>query len=165
MKTAGIILLLLSGVLLTVKIYLSYTKRASVLRQLISDTETLKNEIVFKKSTLYEALTRMEKEGICREFYKRTLGFLKEGSGIREAFSGSVKVFSDCFEKEDETAVCDFGKLLGATDMDGQLRAFEIFSESLKKNLGEAEKNIKEKMKSKCAAVIFAFAAAGLFVL
>ncbi len=165
MKTAGIILLIFSGVWLAFKIYQSHQGRISVLRQLLSDAEVIKNEVVLKKSTLYDALKKVKTEGICGEFYEKILSLLKEGEGVREAFIKAMESFSYCFLKEDERAVSDFGRLLGSTDVEGQIRAFEIFEGDLRKNLCDAEKNKKEKMKSECAAVIFGFAAVALIVI
>ncbi len=165
MKILGILLLVFSGVWLAARIYLIHTKRISVLRQLLSDAEVIKNEVVLKKSTLYDALMKVEAEGVCREFYEKSLALIKEGEGVREAFLKSIEGFSDCFLKEDERAISDFGRLLGGTDMEGQIRAFEIFEGDIKKNLCEAEKNKKEKMKAECAAVILGFSAVALIVL
>ena len=165
MKTIGIILIVFSGVWLAFKIYRSYQGRINVLRELLSDLEVIKNEVVFKKATLCEALKKVKSEGICREFYEKILSSLKEGEGVREGFIKAMESFSYCFSKEDERAVSDFGRLLGSTDVEGQIRAFEIFGGELKKNLSEAEKNKNEKMKSECAAVIFGFAAVALIVI
>lgn len=165
MKFAGVLLLVFSGVWLAAKIYLSYTKRIAVLRQLLSDCEVIKNEVVLKKSTLCDSLSKVKEEGILSRFYENILKLVREGDGVREAFLKSLSHLSDCIKKEDERAVSDFARLLGGTDMDGQIRAFDIFESEIRKNLSEAEQSKKEKMKSECATVIFTFAAVGLIVI
>ena len=122
----------------------------------------MENEVILKHSPVREVILKISREGVLKDFYKSVLSHLNNGNSVKDSFKNSLFMFSHCLKKEDEEALIDFSNILGATDMEGQIRAFSVFKILISKNLNEAEKLKKEKMKSKCAAVVFVFAAACL---
>lgn len=165
MKLTGIFLIILSGVLLIFKIYYSHVKRISFLKRLISDSEILKNEILFMKTPVYDAVANLKSNGACDKFYEEILNSLNGNFSVKDSFSKGFKAVSDILGEKSESVFTDFGNLLGATDSDGQKCAFSSFICGLEKALEEAETEKKEKLKPRCAAISFIFTAIILFVI
>ena len=155
MKFFGLILIFAGGLLLAYKIYLSYTIRIKGLSQAIKDGELLRNEIVLKHTPLYEAFLTLKSSGVLKEFYDGIISALEEKESVQTAFEKGLSEVKGVFKREDEEIFYHFSELIGATDINGQIDAFENFKNLLLHNLKEAENFKKEKMKSECAAVVF----------
>ena len=165
MKAIGVILVFASGIVLAVMTAGEYIKRIKNLRGLISDFEILKNEVLFRQSTLYEGLEILSGSGKKKEFHKKAVPEMKKGIPPKEAFKNACDLFRDSFTKEDIDVVSEFAGFFGETDMDGERRAFDSLINRLNISLSEAEKNKNEKLKPKCAVILSGFFIIGIFLI
>lgn len=115
----------------------NYSKRPQQLRQLRHTLDLLETEVSFALSALPHAMDVVgnQTEGICSELFKKTAERLQRGDAY---FAGEawcdvareVYTFSS-FSQRDLEVMLTFGKTLGTSDRDDQLKHLQLAKERL----------------------------------
>lgn len=131
-----------------------YQKRPRILRSLQASISMLETEINYGHSPLPEALrnvaNKSEKE--VSSLFSDTMKYISERSGFTaaEAWEKALKGFivESSLNTVDIEILSNFGKYLGSTDIQGQIKYIKLTLNQLKQQEGMAieEKNKNEKM-------------------
>ncbi|KNY26696.1 stage III sporulation protein SpoIIIAB [Pseudobacteroides cellulosolvens] len=149
-KIIGSILILISSSFLGFYFSKECTRRPSELRELQRLLQMFENEISFLSSTVTEAFTKLSNyyESSTRLFFSGTAELLKDKNGINafDAWEKAVKenIKKTALKKEDEAILLSFGKILGASDLEGQINNIRLTLTQLKMQEEKAEE-VKEK--------------------
>jgi len=126
------------------------SRRPQELRAMQGFLQILENEISFMSSLLIDSFTK-----ICRNsdneatiFFKSTIHTLETNTGLSapEAWDMAVSnnIGKTCFNKEDGAILASFGKMLGNTDLEGQIKNIRFTIDQLKLQEKKAEENKKK---------------------
>lgn len=140
---------------------LKMKKRISSLKQFIVLIESINSQISFSKKNIIEIISDLS----CNDEMKLKTIYEFNKSNVNnfsENWKTTVIDFSryDCLTKEDEKILLSFGKNLGVTDLQGQSSNCRLHIEMLKKQLENAEENLRVKSKINTALSSFSAAAA-----
>jgi stage III sporulation protein AB len=122
-------------------------KRPAQLRELQGILQMFENQICYLSDVLMEAFERISKIGgsdTCA-FFSRTIEILKEDRTISasEAWGQAVDqcICRTALNKEDEEILLAFGRMLGSTDLDGQIKNIRLTIGQLKLQEDKAEES------------------------
>lgn len=143
------------GVLISKK----YSNRLHILKDLKNALNIFEVKINFSFETIPEIFNEIAEKikGTTGKIFYETVKNINEKNMLAgEAWEKSVEANSDNLKKEDVNCIKTLGKLLGKTDVDGQISQIEIVNEFLEKQINEAteDKNKNEKMYQKLGAIV-----------
>lgn len=131
-----------------------FFQRVQDLRLLQSYFSILENEMNFACNPLIEAFERIcsnASSGVTA-FFNATIGHLRQNDGMSAGDAWEKAVKENCMKtalnREDEAILLSFGKLLGSTDLDGQIRNIRHTVEQIRGQGQKAEdaRSKNEKM-------------------
>lgn len=119
-----------------------YINRVKELIQIKLALNIIKSKIKFTQVPLKEIFEQIHKnteEVNIKEFWKNTIKELNKNLSIEEAWENAIKRTETNLNKEDLNILLDMGKLLGKTDVDGQVSNLEIASTFIDTQIEKAE--------------------------
>lgn len=119
-----------------------YINRVKELIQIKLALNILKSKIKFTHIPLkdiFEQIYKNTEEKNIKEFWKNTIKELNKNSEIEMAWRSAIKGTETNLNKEDLNILLDMGKLLGKTDIDGQVSNLEIASSFIDNQIEKAE--------------------------
>lgn len=152
-KLIGSLLIMAASSFLGVYFSKECARRPRELRELQRLLQMFENEISFLSSTVTEAFIKLSGyyESNIRLFFSQAAEILMHKNGINasEAWEMAVKenIKKTALKKEDEAIVLSFGKMLGASDLEGQISNIRLTLTQLKMQEEKAEEE-KEKNKT-----------------
>lgn len=145
LKIIGSIIVLISCSLTGYKYSLKYSRRPQELRVLQGLFQLFENEIGFMSSVLKDAFLKIY---TCTEsksaiFFKACVEELdkEEGLNAREAWVKGVEknIKNTSLDNEDKEILISFGKMLGSSDLDGQIKNIRLTIKKLELQEDKAE--------------------------
>ena len=143
------------GVLISKK----YSNRVRILRDLKDALNIFEVKINFSFETIPEIFNEIANKfnGITGKFFEdavKNMNYSNMSAG--DAWEKSIEKNGDCLKKDDVNSIKALGKLLGKTDVDGQINQIELVSSYIERQINEAtdEKNKNEKMYQKLGAIV-----------
>lgn len=153
-KLAGSIIVILSCTFLGYILSADCRKRPQQLRDLQGMLQMFENQISYLSDILSEAFERICR--VCRSeaavFFEATVDLLKENRNMSagQAWEQAVRdnIRKTALDREDEGILLEFGKMLGSTDIDGQVKNIRLTQEQLRhqEEKAEAGRSRNEKM-------------------
>lgn len=144
-KIAGSIIVILSCTFLGCILSADCKRRPRQLRELQSMLQMFENQISYLSDVIVEAFERISKVG-CNEtciFFSRTVEILKEERSISasQAWEKAVRqnIRKTSLNQEDEEVLLGFGRILGSSDLEGQIKNIRLTLGQLKLQEGKAE--------------------------
>lgn len=125
------------------------SRRPQELRMLQSMLNMFENEIKFLSDTITEAFQKISSASDCRTsvFFSGTARLLVENSGMgaAEAWNSTVRanIRMTALNREDEEIVASFGKMLGKSDLEGQIKNIRLTLNQLEVQEKKAEEHRK----------------------
>lgn len=120
-------------------------RRPQQLRELQGLLQMFENEISYLSNILSDAFEKIHKASSSPigEFFKITAQNLKNGSGLNASIAWEIAVKenikSTALNSEDKGILISFGKMLGSTDLQGQLKNIRLTINQLKLQEEKAE--------------------------
>lgn len=148
-KIAGSIIVILSCSFLGFILSRDCSRRPQQLRELQGLLQMFENQISYLSDIITEAFERIGRvsgsgTGI---FFNKTVEILKDGiiSNASEAWEQAVKqcIRTTALNREDEEIMLSFGKLLGNTDIEGQVKNIRLTLGQLELQESKAEESRK----------------------
>ncbi len=130
-----------------------FKRRYSNLKELQRAVLQLENEILYSYTSLPVAIDNVgdKSRGAVKEFLKDMASKLKENyfDSVYQIFTSSYEVHKDKldFKEEDAALLDDLTKSLGEVDIIGHKKIFNLFSETIKGNIEDAEESMKRNQK------------------
>lgn len=145
MKSVFILLIAFAICGISVKSNMKMKKRVVNLEKCILMFENIETQIKYSSENIYKILNTTQKN-IDLEFLKYFL-CIDMNKDITQRWVESIKKksYNDCFKNEDVQVLCSFGKMLGTTDADGQIKNCKAHKVMLSKCLENARENYKKK--------------------
>lgn len=153
-KIAGSLIVILSCTFLGYVLSTDCRKRPQQLRELQSMLQMFENQISYLSDVITEAFMRIGK--VCRSetgiFFTKTVEVLNESRNrsASQAWEQAVmqNIKRTALDREDEEILLTFGKMLGCTDLDGQVKNIRLALDQLKHQEVKAEvsRSRNEKM-------------------
>ncbi|HEY8348579.1 MAG TPA: stage III sporulation protein SpoIIIAB [Clostridiales bacterium] len=149
LKVLGSIIVLLSSSFLGYIMSRDCSKRPQQLRSLQNLLQMFENQISYSSDVLAEAFERISRAGgETGIFFRTTVDLLKNGSAANasEAWEKAVKkcIGRTALKREDEQILLSFGKSLGSTDLEGQIKNIRLALGQLALQVEKAEENRKK---------------------
>lgn len=119
-----------------------YINRVKELIQMRLALNILKSKIKFTQVPLKEIFEQIQKnteEANIKEFWNNVIRELNNNLGIENAWENAIKKTETSLNKEDLNILHDMGKMLGKTDVDGQVSNLEIASSFIETQIQKAE--------------------------
>jgi len=146
-KIIGSIIVVLSCSFLGFILSGDLSRRPRQLRELQGLLQMFENQISYLSDVLTEAFERIAKAGRSDvgTFFSRTIEILHEDRMLcaSEAWTRAVRdsIRKTALNREDEEVLYDFGKMLGNTDLDGQIKNIRFTLEQLGMQEQKAEES------------------------
>jgi stage III sporulation protein AB len=147
LKITGSIIVVLSCSFIGFVLSQDLKKRPGQLRELQGLLQMFENQITYLSDIIVEAFERISRAGRCEMcvFFSRTAEILKkDGScGAPGAWERAVRecIRATSLSKEDEEILHAFGRSLGNTDLEGQVKNIRLTLSQLKAQEEKAEEN------------------------
>jgi stage III sporulation protein AB len=147
LKIAGSIIVVLCCSFIGFVLSQDLIKRPKQLRELQGLLQMFENQITYLSDIIIEAFERISRVGRCDTsiFFSRTAEILKEDAscGAPSAWERAVRecIRVTSLKKEDEEILTAFGKSLGNTDLEGQIKNIRLTLSQLKAQEEKAEEN------------------------
>ena len=153
-KLIGSIIVLASTSFLGYVLSRDCSKRPQQLRELQGLLQIFENEVSFLSNLLVDAFKKIYSlsKSDAAIFFKRTVQLLEMNNGFSsvEAWEAAVKecIKGTALNKEDEAILASFGKMLGNSDLEGQIKNIRLTLNQLKlqEQKAEATKTKNEAM-------------------
>lgn len=145
LKTVGCIIIFTASALLGYVLSRDCARRPQELRELQLMLQMLENEISYLSNIITESFDRIHRsiKSTTGRIFFDTSGYLKEGKGIGacEAWEKAIKnnIGFTSLNSEDEEILISFGKMLGSSDLEGQLKNIKLALGQLKLQEKKAE--------------------------
>lgn len=151
LKIVGSLIVLISCSLLGYSHAKTYAKRPEELKVLQTLFQIFENEISFLSNVLEEAFLKVCSctDSDVTIFFEATIKNLKGGFCAYEAWTKAVKenISRTNLNSEDEGIIISFGKMLGSSDLEGQVKNIRLTVNQLKIQEQKAE-DLKDKNES-----------------
>ena len=143
------------GILISKK----YSNRLKILKELKNALSIFKVKINYSFETIPDVFKDIsaKTKGTTSKIFEETVKNLNEKNmNAGEAWENAVEINGGDLKKEDISCLKDLGKLLGKTDVEGQIAQIDLVSQFIDKQISEAtdEKNKNEKMYQKLGAIV-----------
>ncbi len=125
-------------------------KRPHELRTLQSLLQILENEMCFLSNLLADSFEKIARstDSCVAVFFEETLKNLRKNEGLNasKAWESAVRenIKRTSLRKEDEEVLVSFGKMLGASDLEGQIKNIRLTLSQLKMQEDKAEESKKK---------------------
>lgn len=146
-KIVGSMIVILSCTFLGFVMSNDCRRRPQQLRDLQGKLQMFENQISYLSDVITEAFDRIGRVG-CSEtciFFTRTVEILQEERSISasQAWEQAVRqnIKKTSLNREDEEIIADFGKILGSSDLEGQIKNIRLTLEQLKLQEEKAEES------------------------
>jgi len=153
LKIIGCVIVVISSSFLGYVLSRDCSRRPQELREMQSLLYMLENEISYLSNLLSDAFEKIYKSSKYEvgEFFRCTVQKLENSSiNASQAWEAAVKenIKKTSLNKEDESILISFGKILGSSDMEGQIKNIELTLKQLKlqENKAEQTKTKNESM-------------------
>ena len=139
------------------------SKRYSNRVQILNDLKNALNIFEVKINYSFETIPEIFKEisekfnGSVGKLFAETVNNIENKNLIAgDAWEKAIDNNKDCLKKEDINCIKTLGKMLGKTDIEGQINQIELAQTFLEKQINEAlhEKDKNEKMYKKLGAIV-----------
>lgn len=134
-----------------------YSNRVHILKQIKNGLGIFELKLNYSCETIPEVFTEISKkiDGTAGEIFSNMVANM-EKMPVTEAWEKSINENSDCLNIEDINSLKPLGKLLGKTDVQGQISQVKIVQEFIDKQMLEAieDKNKNSIMYKKLGAVV-----------
>lgn len=141
------------GILISKK----YSNRLQILKDMKNALNIFEVKVNFSCETIPEIFTEISQKikGTSGKIFKDTVENMNN-MVAGDAWEKAVEDNSENLKKEDVNSLKPLGKLLGKTDVEGQINQIKLVCEFLEEQINEAfeEKNKNEKMYQKLGAII-----------
>lgn len=141
------------GILISKK----YSNRLQILKDMKNALNIFEVKVNFSCETIPEIFTEISQKikGTPGKIFKDTVENMNN-MVAGDAWEKAVEDNSENLKKEDVNSLKTLGKLLGKTDVEGQINQIKLVCEFLEEQINEAfeEKNKNEKMYQKLGAII-----------
>ncbi|HOQ07528.1 MAG TPA: stage III sporulation protein SpoIIIAB [Clostridiales bacterium] len=149
LKIAGSMIVLLASSFLGYILARDCSRRPQQLRSLQNLLQMFENHITYLSDVLVEAFDRISRSGVETGIFFRTAAeLLKDGTAANasEAWEMAVRncIGLTALNKEDEQILLSFGKMLGSTDLEGQIKNIRLTLGQLAVQEEKAEENRKK---------------------
>lgn len=143
------------GILISKK----YSNRVQILKNLKNALNIFEVKINFSFETIPEIFEEISQkiDGVAGKMFSDTIKNMNNKNVLAgEAWEKSVEDNGTGLKKEDVNCIKTLGKLLGKTDIDGQVNQIQLVSSFLEEQINEATeaKNKNEKMYQKLGAIV-----------
>lgn len=143
------------GILISKK----YSNRVQILKNLKNALNIFEVKINFSFETIPEIFEEISQkiDGVAGKMFSDTIKNMNNKNVLAgEAWEKSVEDNGTGLKKEDVNCIKTLGKLLGKTDIDGQVNQIQLVSSFLGEQINEATdaKNKNEKMYQKLGAIV-----------
>ncbi len=156
-KYSLLILVFISSTLIGKYLSLRYSYRLTELEELKTALNILKSKIKFTYEPLPEifySITQNTNKNISKIFLNAINKMKIENASI--AWEKSIEEYDGNLTKEDKQVIKNLSRLLGATDLEGQISQIEVTENFLENQIRQAqeEKNKNEKLYKKLGSTI-----------
>jgi len=165
LKITGSIIILLASSFLGYILSRDCSIRPQQLRELQGLLQMLENEISYMANLLTDAFYKMHetRKNEISLIFKQTADYLIENKGLNasEAWEKALKenIRKTALNKEDEKVLISFGKMLGKSDIEGQLKNIRLAMKQLEIQEKKAEElKAKNEVMYKRLGVLFGLA-------
>lgn len=144
-KLFGCLIVFISSSLLGCIYSSKCSKRPNELRALQGMLQMFENEISFLSNKLTDAFYKIHNQNNCSisNFFKIAVELLENKPGISafEAWKTAVNsnIINTSLDKEDKEIIISFGKMLGSSDLEGQIKNIRLTLNQLKLQEQKAE--------------------------
>ena len=143
------------GILISKK----YSNRVQILKDIKNALNIFEVKINFSYETIPEIFSEISEkiQGTAGKIFADTVKNINGKNMLAgDAWEASIENNADNLKKEDINSIKSLGKLLGKTDVDGQVSQIELVSTFLEKQINEAieDKKQNEKMYQKLGAIV-----------
>lgn len=143
------------GILISKK----YSNRVQILKNIKNALNIFEVKINFSCDTIPEIFTEISQKikGTAGRIFLNTIENINDkNSTVGEAWEKALENNSENLKKEDINSLKPLGKLLGKTDVEGQINQIKLVSEFLEEQIIQAteDNNKNEKMYQKLGAIV-----------
>ena len=159
LKFILLIVLFSTSTIIGILISKKYSNRVKVLKDLKNALNIFEIKIKFSFEEIPEIFNEISEKmpGVAGKFFSDTVKLINEKNILAgEAWEESVDINGKELKEEDKKSIKTLGKLLGKTDIEGQVNQIKLVIEFLETQIDEAteEKNKNEKMYQKLGPII-----------
>ena len=152
-----LILIITSSSYLGILFSKKYANRVKTLKDMKNALNMFKAKIKFTYASIPEVFDGISRQidGEVGDIFKNASDLMKEVSA-GEAWNKSIEIINTSMTKDDKIILQNLGKLLGKTDIEGQISEIELVSDFLDTQieLAENERNKNEKMYKTLGGII-----------
>lgn len=147
LHTIGSLMIIGGSSFLGYYLSLNCAKRPQQIREIQVLLQIFENEISFLSNLLTDAFDKVYKSSKSEvgEFFKHTIQNLKSEDNLSasQAWEGAIKenIKKTALNKEDADVLIDFGKMLGKSDLEGQIKNIKLTISQLKLQEKKAEES------------------------
>lgn len=159
LKIGLLFILFCTSTIIGLLISKKYSNRVRILKDMKNALNMFEVKINFSFETIPEIFTEIGQKigGIAGKIFSDTVNNIEQKNMLAgEAWDKSVDDNGTNLKKEDINCIKTLGKLLGKTDIDGQVNQIQLVCAFLDKQINDAddEKHKNEKMYQKLGAII-----------
>jgi len=159
LKIALLFLLFCTSTIIGVLISKRYSNRVSTLKDIKNALNIFEVKINFSFETIPEIFNEIAEKikGTAGKIFAQTVKNIEQQNMLAgEAWEKAIDENGTNLKKEDISCIKTLGKLLGKTDIDGQINQIQLVCAFLDKQINEAdeEKHKNEKMYQKLGAIV-----------
>lgn len=159
LKVSLLIALFCTSTIIGVLISKKYANRVRILKDMKNALNMFEVKINFSFETIPEIFNEIAEKigGVVGKIFADTVKYIECKNMLAgEAWDKSVDENAGNLKKEDIRCIKSLGKLLGKTDIEGQVNQIQLVSAFLDKQINEAddEKHKNEKMYQKLGAIV-----------
>lgn len=159
LKFLLLIMIFCTSTIIGILISRKYSNRVQILKDLKNALNMFEVKINFSCETIPEIFMEISKKmnGVVKKIFEDAVNNMNQKNMMAgEAWEKSIEGNEECLKKEDINCIKTLGKMLGKTDIEGQISQIELVSNFLDKQINDAseEKNKNEKMYQKLGAIV-----------
>ncbi|MCX8129018.1 MAG: stage III sporulation protein SpoIIIAB [Clostridia bacterium] len=150
LKVIGSLIIILASSFLGYSFSRDCSKRPQELRALQTMLKMFENEIIFLSNILSDAFEKISRSNKSQaaDFFRNTVEILKNEKSLNasDAWEKAVKnsIGKTSLNREDEEILVSFGRMLGSSDVEGQIKNIEMTVNQLKLQEYKAEEAKKK---------------------
>lgn len=159
LKIGLLIILFFTSAIIGILISKKYSNRLNILKNLKNALNMFEVKVNFSFETIPEIFNEISRkiDGPAGKMFSDTVKNIEQKNMIAgEAWEKAVESNSGSLKKDDLECIKTLGKLLGKTDIEGQINQIELVSTFLESQINEAneDKHKNEKMYQKLGVII-----------
>ena len=159
LKAGLLVLLFGTSTIIGILISKKYSNRVKILKDLKNALNMFEVKINFSFETIPEIFNEIAEKinGVAGKIFSDTIKNIEKNSMLAgEAWETAVQENGANLKKDDISCIQSLGKLLGKTDVDGQVNQIQLVCAFLDKQINDAdeEKHKNEKMYQKLGAIV-----------